>query len=449
MLHTVSIKQEDFWIPGLPAEYQDPRIYPFNNSLFSVVRSDGRDRAFRLGDYASVARWAVGRKDTYVSQCFFRKENRQGQNLAMIDHAWLDLDTHKVTGYLIIDNEVGLVDAKLNAAFQILEFCDAISVPIPTSIFSSGRGYYLKWAFHQPIPAAAKDRFTALLENLIKRFSSLGADKAAKDTARILRFPGTINSKNDGIVRLLWPLNRYPLAYDFSALCDWVLPKTQAQIMEERAANENRPKGRGRGRTNWEWFNKARLDDLARLSILRGWDIDGVQEGQRDTVAWLKAALLAQTTEAADLPAVIQREVGDTIGDDIWSAKHLTGFTGSVLRRAQQAATGKLVEYNGKLFSPIYSIKTALLIDQLFITTEEQKEMFATIGPEEKARRRREKHAVEVAQREADKLALRRTAVEVYGTTGELPPGISAATVRRWRKQLGDGHERAPSTVKK
>jgi hypothetical protein len=73
----------------------------------------------------------------------------------------------------------------------------------PSIIIFSGRGYYLKWFYTNPIPRATLPRWNALQRELVLRLSKYGADAAAKDASRILRIVTSVNSKSGQIFLLL------------------------------------------------------------------------------------------------------------------------------------------------------------------------------------------------------------------------------------------------------
>lgn len=62
----------------------------------------------------------------------------------------------------------------------------------PTAVVSSGNGYHVYYRYHQPLPPEQTASHEALLKRLC-RF--LGADVAAAEVARVLRLPGSHNSK--------------------------------------------------------------------------------------------------------------------------------------------------------------------------------------------------------------------------------------------------------------
>lgn len=432
MLQTIPIPQEKYWISGLPPEYQDPRFLPDSNPFLAVFRRPGGQTAFRKAALPQVVADHLGAKDTYLSQCFFRRPNRQAANLFLADHCWVDLDTYRSA---LADQQPE------SASWQLLEYCDNNMIPLPTSVFSSGRGLYAKWSFSQPVPAAALPRLKLLNKFLADKLADWGADKKAVDCSRVLRLPGSINSKNGQPCRLLWPLNRPAVAYVFSDLCDEVFPFSQADWHEKRAqkaANSNqRPARPVSWAANWNW---PVFRDLCRLASIRGWDLTGVPEGHRDLFAFLSACQLAKCLPAADLPARIEELLAPLIGDPAWSNKHLLEYCSTAIDKARDAAAGKKIEFAGRQVDPRYRHKKQTIIELLSITEAEQRELARLISAEEKTRRRQAKQAGKAA----GKAAYRAEAVRRYEETGDLPPGKSPATIRRWRADIRNQERRKP-----
>ena len=78
------------------------------------------------------------------------------------------------------------------------------------------------------------------------------------------------------------------------------------------------------------------------------------------------------------------------IGGD-WGERALESRLASVLSRAEAAARGERVEWQGVEFDPRYRYRNATIVDLLQITLEEQRRGMRTlIGPEERERRYRE-----------------------------------------------------------
>ena len=99
----------------------------------------------------------------------------------------------------------------------------------PSAIINSGNGYHVYWFLKEPLGKEDIPRFEAMLKRLCQYF---GADPAATDASRILRFPGSKNYKynppRDVEIMILREDRRY-LLEDF----DDILPALKAPAQAE------------------------------------------------------------------------------------------------------------------------------------------------------------------------------------------------------------------------
>ena len=70
-------------------------------------------------------------------------------------------------------------------------------------VTDSGRGVHLYWRI-QNAPFGALNTWQELQDYIYYNLKHLGADRKATDGARVLRLPGTINSKSDTDCKVLY-----------------------------------------------------------------------------------------------------------------------------------------------------------------------------------------------------------------------------------------------------
>lgn len=75
-------------------------------------------------------------------------------------------------------------------------------IPTPNLIVKSVRGLNLIWSI-EPVPYMALPLWKAIQEYLYKELKEFGADRKTLDPTRILRVPGSINSKNGTRVEII------------------------------------------------------------------------------------------------------------------------------------------------------------------------------------------------------------------------------------------------------
>jgi len=76
-------------------------------------------------------------------------------------------------------------------------------LPVATVTTDSGRGLYLIWILDRPVTDADEIKQWKEIETLLVDapcFKTLGSDSSVKEAARVLRFPGSINSKSNSTV---------------------------------------------------------------------------------------------------------------------------------------------------------------------------------------------------------------------------------------------------------
>jgi len=401
----------------------------------------------------------------FISQCDFRKPQRQGIYLLSSRSIWLDLDLHRPGCVLqdFADNESYIVE-------RIFKKCAELGAPLPSLIYRSGRGYYVKWLTER-LPAAAFPRVRAVMNHLAKGFDDFGAD-AVSDSSRILRIGGSINPKpGAGVVRLIH--NRIDLQYRFEELAK-VLPveRTPQQAAKWALQREIRQKEQKRAKENLrvreEWIKKnpsgqrkplpgsripATLDesiwatrdtDFQKLIELRGAVI-----GHRELLVFyrLNAGLWTKQVTAENFwEKAKEYSAGIPLQDGISSVE--SSFQ-DLYKRAIELGQGKTRKWTDPKgvehdVPPIFRYSNKTLIAKLKITEAEAQFMDSLVPPGEQARRKREKqqerrraagsvpranYVAECAQRRATALALRAKCLS-YAAIGKTL-GISMDAARK------------------
>ena len=116
-------------------------------------------------------------------------------------------------------------------AQAVIDECNGI--PEPNFVVYSGRGIHLYWLLDN-VPAQALPRWRAVQKILCEAFNG---DPKATDPTRVLRVVGSINSKTGE--RVTGELI-HTGCYDFNLFCDEVLPYSQVEVRDFRAAKARR-----------------------------------------------------------------------------------------------------------------------------------------------------------------------------------------------------------------
>lgn len=243
------------------------------------------------------------------------------------------------------------------------EALDALRVarlPAPSFVVFSGRGMHLYWLL-QPTPCTALPVWQRVQDSLIKSLASIKADPAARDCVRVLRLVGTTNAKNGQEVRgvvltdTVWTLHE---------LADEVLGAREAKrgkVHDLAAAGARK----GRQSRKWtgsiyDWWHLV-YKDLCAITDYH-W-FGGVPNGHRDQVLFVMSTALSWFTHPDSLHDEIlatARTFTPTLDE-----KEVATLMAPVLKRAEMAAAGERLAYNGKLYDPRYNYSAQGLRDYL------------------------------------------------------------------------------------
>jgi len=346
--------------------------------------------------------------DTYATQATFIGPGRKLALFSRVNSAWVDLDLYN-------GDETACEWDRIKLS-KIRSHTKALGLPEPSLVISSGRGAYAKWVFAAPVyelPA-----WQLVNRRLTSLFASLEADAKAQDASRVLRLVGTTNTKNDAPVEILDGCGR---EYDFS----W-FAKTVNEIYDREIGPHLSPAGRRaastagrriaqaiedratRGdtaslqlysmlrtpvcmeRLSQQSLNWARFCDLRDLTIARG----GIAQGERDQcLLWMTNCLAhARVISSANWDDEIGSLLVAFPGEDFRSVA--PSYLASVRQRlsvTEAAAKSSSAAARREHFTAgLYRPSNNFLIDAFAINVHEQQALRTIIGPNEKARRRRE-----------------------------------------------------------
>ncbi len=364
----------------------------------------------------AILRAQVGTHDGFITVNEF-KWWRQVDNLKSLRSLYVDIDRPMS----IEDISDALHQAKL---------------PWPSLIVWSGRGVHLYW-LHAPMPAQVLPVWQRCQDTIIKALAFAGADPAAKDCARVLRLCGTINAKNGAVVQ-----GRVfdPEPWDWHSLCDEILgprPAPKAKVLDLSTAKANRGQ-RLRTGSIYDWWHLVYRDLLAIAD--KHW-FGGIPQGHRDQFLFLSSVALSWFAHADTLEAELTRRA------QTWtpglSATEVRDAIRNPIARAQQAAAGKKVVFDGQERDPRYWYKRETLHQLMapLIDAELAPTLRALVSDEVLAEHRRE---IEKARAPRDRVAegrytLKRDEYEANSATRNKPweaLGISRRTYYR-RKDAG------------
>jgi hypothetical protein len=244
---------------------------------------------------------------------------------------------------------------------EVLDALKAARLPAPSFAVYSGRGLHLYWLLEHT-HAKALPRWQLVQDTLIRALASVKADPAARDALRVLRLVGTTNGKNGECVRgviltdTVWTLDE---------LANEVLGERQkrkpAKVYDLAATGARKGKG-GRAYTGsiYDWWYLV-YKDLCAIADFH-W-FGGVPEGHRDRVLFLMAVALSWYTQPESLHAEILA-TARTFTPSL-DEKEVSTQMAPILKRAEMAANGQRLAFNGRDYDARYNYSAETLRESL------------------------------------------------------------------------------------
>jgi hypothetical protein len=243
----------DAWkIKAAAAAYAD-----FRREIARLCGNPMLQRSHRTETLAAVIQSLDSDIDNYISQAIFRRPRRRVIDLQFLSAYFCDLDYDKTAKY------GGRPPKFVATAAEIV--CADLDWPPPSEIIASGHGLYVKWLLSAPVPPRGLPRWQALQRAIGDGLKQFGADPIARDASRVLRWPGTFNTKAKRPVAII----RFDgAAHDFEALCERMLPFSREQRAQSRlaqAAGTSNRAGISWRRACITWAANPRVGSLPRF----------------------------------------------------------------------------------------------------------------------------------------------------------------------------------------
>jgi len=271
-----------------------------------------------------------------------------------------------------------------------------------------------------------------------------------------LRVVGTVNTKSGATVKIAHitcGADGEPIRYSFDYLCEWLLPFSREQLDKMRSDRaEQREQRQQKAELHLASSQQAikglrafsgrqlawhRLEDLRTLVTLRG----GVAEGGR--MVWtfwaLNFLLLSGATNSNQMYYEVRALAA---GAGIGFRDMQEGELSTLFRKAQAHERGEKVDFNGHMYSPLYTPKNQSLIDTFGITDAEQRQLRTIVSQDEAKERdkRRKAQSRTEAGAKAHSSEDKRVRARLMRASGMTHKAIATelqvgeTTVERWLK---------------
>lgn len=379
--------------------------------VFTRRITDGEEKwkqfAVNMAEAPQFAKAVIDRGEGtnfYFSMNAFRARRRI-EDLASIGSVFADIDYREIPRWASASPDVVLV--------AILTTLTDEKMPPPSLVLDTGRGLCVVW-LHEQLPPAALQRWNRVQDRVCDVLAEYGADRRAKDAARVFRVAGSTHSGADTerrYVRLLWIQGQYcsPYRFAFDDLANEMLPTCRAAVVGLRAERaRRRASGTGTAPSNGNRrdsvsYGEAILEDLERLRLYR-YPTGILPAGTRDAWLFCASVALAWTCHPDALESEILQTAEVATG---WSAREVRRQMGAVIRRAYDAAAGRRIQFAGQEVDPRYRMKASTIVRWLSISPEEQREAQLRLLLDDSVRR--ERKALRERERRQRSGALSRT----------------------------------------
>ncbi|NNU78594.1 DNA-binding response regulator [Clostridium estertheticum] len=317
-----------------------------------------------------------GEIDTYVAPNTMYKPFRRVKNIRQFRALYIDLDHQE-------GNQMGVT-------YQIIELAKQGIIPMPSMAIDSGRGVHLYWRIVNA-PYGALHTWQELEDMLYNKLKKYGADIGATDGARLLRIPGTINSKNNQECRLIY--NNDEVEYSMYDLREKYLNykpiKQQLEFVQAKKSISNKV-------ISNNFFNSyslhiSRAEDLLKLCELRKYKVIGHRNMILHCFAYWKGIYTRDIEE-------LEKEV---IELNNAFTEPLKECEVNAILRCVPKAIDKFIKYEqgmrngerkkvtkGMRDKEGYWYKNETLIESLKITENEESQFKTIIGIKEKYKRK-------------------------------------------------------------
>lgn len=345
---------------------------PQNTSgWITLAKKDPDTKRFRQYHYqpeelaSALSDW-MG-EDVYYSQNSFYKPQRRIDNIRQLRTLYVDLDVYNM----------GMTPEWVLGKLEFEVFGQAL--PEPNMVIFSGRGLVLIWHI-EPLPIEAMPLWRAVETFFVEQLKEVGSDTKATDPARIFRLAGSINSKNNAIVRAEY---RHEHRYDIHQL--------QYDYLPELSPKKLAVKKRGRKTKIVRMFNVytlhlSRARDLAKLVELREGDIN-TRQNLLFLYRYFTCCFTDDPVKALDDTLSLNSEFRRPLSErEVRSATKSAERAWAARSDAKANEIAKSFGYPGAG----YNMSNSDIIDWLDITPQEQRHLSSIISKEEKRRRNTE-----------------------------------------------------------
>lgn len=298
----------------------------------------------------------------YTPNTFNSPIKRQRDYLWQLHRFYIDIDHKKGTRAIESFEVVGAIE-------QLVE---NKKIPEPTEYINSGRGIHVYWDIANchimllDLWEKIENYLFNQVKGIEKDIENIEVDKRATDPTRLLRLPGTINSKDNS--KCYSMLKREDNIYNIFDL-------KKAYIKPNKAYKKNKSNIAYLPTKNLYTLNKSRLEDFKAIVSLR----NGEVKGYRNTLIMFYSYHYRLINEITVEELInITKEFNKSFREP-YKIRELISVCRSVNR---------IVKHFQEDESKGYKFTNKYIIESLDISEQEQKKLLTIISTDEKYRRK-------------------------------------------------------------
>lgn len=328
---------------------------------------------YGLNDVQKVINTTAGRKKQFISINAFdvnwRKKSfsRETKALKQIRNIAIDIDQYKL----------GLTISETLDEIQLMIIKDRI--PEPNLILTS-RGIQLFYSIDRGASPEMAWLAGYITDQLIGKLEHIGADSNAKDMSRVMRVPGSINERNNAVVKSdIWNDTAYSLQ-ELQGYC-----KPLENFRDRKRTRHNVVSLPSKSLVQFYKTNYARKNDLHKLIELRQGDLTGMRNVFLYMYTFHQSLILSTQADVLNSMKAIFKNIYST-RDRPMTKREFETIVKSAYKDAEQFFNHfinngyRIIYKEGDGVKKPY--KTSNVIRKLNITPDEQRALKSLHNPE-------------------------------------------------------------------
>lgn len=316
-------------------------------------------------------------KDVFYTVNSSFNGKRGVKNLKNLRVLYVDIDFHKKINKENLKAEINFV------IVEIWLMADRGEIPRPSKAIATGRGVHIYWDL-EPSSYGALATWQQLEDFLYNKLKHLGVDKKATDASRVLRLPGTINSKSKTECYVYVEENNIYSMYDLrERYLNWRNKHNKEYVKKEKNNNKI-------NFYNSYTLHLARARDIVKLVKIRKGNVTGYRNFILHCYAYWEGIYNRNTDTLKEMVYKLNNSFTEPLRDTEVNAilRCIPKAIESFLRFQEEVGKENIKVTKSMRNKGGYWYKNSTLIERLDITEKEQEQLETIIDKKEKYKRK-------------------------------------------------------------